>query len=491
MSGLAQTRTGAMRPGTADPGRMRLGDGANPFSDSSKSFHFYPSPSHRKGVHRITRGLRSGCGLILLIGEIGIGKTTLARHIQSTCRREYAFAELANPYLTPNEQLHFLCSRFRVGTDGLASTDDYVQALNRCFVRLVEQGRPPVVVLDESHLLDRAHFGLLLILSNLRHKGRPLVQILLVGQVELLKRLAEPGLEAMNQRIGVRCELAPLSREDTGRYIEFKLRKAGHEGRSPFTDRAVRRIWDISGGLPRLINHACSHALDHAGFSRKSRITPDCIERVYRDPLYSGLFRIRTRPDRTGRRRMFMLAAAGVVLLVGVAVFLVVHQGLLFQERTNAVARNAVRMVPAPVPVAEDAAARPSAEPGLGGQDSVTLSEPVEVVEPGLSSGSQSVRTDIGSRMDEPADFDGDSDGITGNGLFAEPAPDSPVAALSVDAVAWDENPDKRMAIINGTILHAGDSILGIRLQAIEPDGLVLEHGGILYERRMPANEGQ
>jgi hypothetical protein len=350
------------------------------------------------------------------------------------------------------------------------------------------------VVLDESHLLDRAHFGLLLILSNLRHKGRPLVQILLVGQVELLERLAEPGLEAMNQRIGVRCELSPLNREDTGRYIEFKLRKAGHEGRSPFTDRAVRRIWEISGGLPRLINHACSHALDHVGFSRRERITPDCIERVYRDPLYTGLFRIRTRPERPARRRILALGAAVVLLAAGAALFFLLRHGVFSpQVRTTATARNAVRMVPEPLSVAEvPESARTQTEDRSGVQDAAVLSEPVDIVEPGVSTGSQSMRTDIGSHIGERADFDGDPhEGPVDGEILAEPAPDSPVAALSVDAVAWDEDPDKRMAIINGTILHAGDSILGIRLQAIEPDGLVFELGGMLYERKMPGNDGQ
>ncbi len=469
--------------------KKRIGTGANPFSDSSKSFHFYPSQSHRRGVHRITRGLRSACGLILLIGEIGIGKTTLARHVQSSCRREFAFAELGNPYLTPNEQLHFLCSRFKVNATGLTTTDDYVQALRRCFVRLLEQGRPPVVVLDESHLLDRAHFGLLLILSNLRHEEKPLVQILLVGQMELLERLAEPGLEAMNQRIGVRCELAPLNREDTGRYIQFKLHKAGHLGRSPFTYKAVARIWEISGGLPRLINHACSHALDHAGFAGKTRITPDNIERVYRDPLYTGLFRIRTQPERRTRRAVPAIAAT-VLCLVLAGFFFWFRFGAGVGEKSpdNQMAHNMVRMAPEPAPDMSQLLV----EPRFSARDDADMGTPVVVEEAGSGMSSQTGQTDIGSVKFGPAVLnEGSRNNEERVGTYPVPEPGSPVNALSVDAVAWDKNPDKRMAIINGTILHAGDAIMGIRLHAITPNGLVLEYDGKLYERDAPGADGQ
>ncbi len=216
--------------------------GRNPFGDSSQQFDFFPTSMHHQVVMRIARGLGSRCGLILLTGEIGIGKTTLSRHIQQQFADTFTFAELGNPYLSPAEQLFHFCQMFEVPLPPGAGAKEQMDALTRHLPTLHASARSPVIIIDESHLLTRAHFGQILVLSNLRFETAPLVQILLVGQLELMDRLRESGLEALNQRIGVRCELKPLDLQESRDYIRFKLESGGAAKADLFESRAVERI---------------------------------------------------------------------------------------------------------------------------------------------------------------------------------------------------------------------------------------------------------
>lgn len=289
----------------------------NPFGDFAPSLNFYPSTSHRKVVHRITRSLESSCGMVLLTGEIGIGKTSVGLFVQEEFSDRFAFVLLGNPFLTPAERIETVLDRLGA-PDDVPRTMDGFAAWGSTLLR---EGRPPVLIVDECHLLQRESFSQFQVLSNLREGGVPLVQMLLVGQVEIADRLREPGMEAFNQRIGVRCELEPMSLHDTRRYVEFKLEKADYPSPEVFEKRAVERIWRISGGLPRLINHACAYALDQVTFCGLKRVTPGIVDEVVRDSMYKDLYEVRTKGGAVPWARAAAVAgllACGAGLLGGV-----------------------------------------------------------------------------------------------------------------------------------------------------------------------------
>lgn len=290
----------------------------NPFGDFAPSVDFYPSASHRKVVHRITRSLESRCGMLLLTGEIGIGKTSVSLYVQEHFSEGFSFVPLPNPFLTPAERVRAVLDQLDAGGETERTMDGLVARASM----LYRQGRPAVLVLDECHLLQRESFSQLQVLSNLREGGSPLVQMLLVGQVEIADRLREPGMEAFNQRIGVRCELEPLNLHDTRRYVEFKLERGGYPAPEIFEPSAVERIWRISGGLPRLVNHACSYALDQVAFCGLTRVTPRIVDDVVRDSMYKDLYGVRTKGGGSLASRAVLAAAlaacgAGALGVVG------------------------------------------------------------------------------------------------------------------------------------------------------------------------------
>ena len=324
------------------------GSPPNPFGDFAPSLNFYPSTSHRKVVHRITRSLESSCGMVLVTGEIGIGKTSVGLYVREEFADRFAFVLLGNPFLSPAERVGAVLEQLGAPMDVPRTMD----GLEAWASEMFRAGRPPVLIVDECHLLQREGFTQLQVLSNLREGGSPLVQMLLVGQVEIAERLREPGMEAFNQRIGVRCEVEPMSLHDTRRYVEFKLEMARHPAPEVFEPRAVERIWRISGGLPRLINHACSYALDQVTFCGLTRVTPGIVDEVVKDSMYRDLYAVRTKGGAGPWARVAM--GAGLVALGALAV---VGSGRLFDwwgagaapEAARQVAATSVKQDPAPV----------------------------------------------------------------------------------------------------------------------------------------------
>jgi len=504
----------------------------NPFGDSSKNFVFFPSLSHKKGVHRIVRGLESNCGLILLTGEIGIGKTSLARYIQTTLADRFVFVELGNPYQTPLEQMVYCCEQFGLEVDGLSTIHDCVGRLEEHFRSLLEQERRPVIVFDESHLLTKRHMSLIHILSNLRANDDPLVQILIVGQLEILDLLAAEGMEALNQRIGVRCELSPLTLEDTDKYIHFKLERGGKLGPATFSRDAVKAIWKECGGLPRLINHVCAHALDGLMFRETNIVSPSVVEEVFQDSVYSGLFQARSRPQPSASAKKQWLAPAVVafVVMLGIGAWLMWgqegverplmptdHEVVVEPQRDSPeVSTESVKPVE---PVAENPPTVPDGaaakDVGVQGQTKIAdippealrvtppVPEPaiesetpaedapevVIVVEEGDGESGrpeETIRLDIGedslkSPLDESAPVEPDDAVSLDQPLDGDIHP--VIGNFVIGAIAWNEESAASIAVVNSQLIHEGEVVDGAQVMNIGQDYVLFFYEGQVFKR--------
>jgi len=280
------------------------------------------SKSHHEILSTLLYGITSQKGLIALIGDVGTGKTTLCRALLRELPGEVQSALVLNPHLSDVELVGTILDDLGLERRG-ATKGELMTTLNQHLLAAGAEGKTVVVVLDEAQQMTDETLEQLRILSTLETATRKLLQIVLAGQPELEEKLQRRELRQLDQRIGIRCYLEPLSRKDTYRYIEHRLRVAGLPGSVPFTRAAMARIFQYSGGVPRVINLVCDRAL-MAGFGARAReITPAMVRTAARnlEGRSGGRRRRAGAPERRTLRRLATAAGlTGLVVLGGAAV---------------------------------------------------------------------------------------------------------------------------------------------------------------------------
>lgn len=233
-------------------------------------FLFY-SAQHREAYNHVLYGIRERKGFVQLTGEVGAGKTTLCRAIMEQLDEHYATALILNPLLSPDNLLRAIAMEFGLDVRGLDTTE-VLSALNLMLLRLAEDGRDAVLVIDEAQDLTDELLEQIRLLSNLELDNRKLLQIVLIGQPELRDRLNNPALRQLRQRITVRYHLRALSCDDVRHYVRHRLRVSGANGSPRFTQPALWRVHSYSQGIPRLVNAVCDKALLAGFVNRRERL---------------------------------------------------------------------------------------------------------------------------------------------------------------------------------------------------------------------------
>ena len=234
-------------------------------------FLFY-SPKHREAFNHLLYGIRERKGFVQLTGEVGAGKTTLCRAmLEQLDAKHYATALILNPVLSAEELMKAVAVEFGLPVNGLDKLDT-LAVINQFLLRLVEQGKDAVLIIDEAQDLTDELLEQVRLLSNLETDNRKLLQIVLLGQPELRDRLNNPKLRQLRQRITVRYHLPPLNRQEVNEYIQHRLQVAGAKGAPHFTAPALWRVYKYSQGIPRLLNAVCDKALLAGFVNQQQRI---------------------------------------------------------------------------------------------------------------------------------------------------------------------------------------------------------------------------
>jgi general secretion pathway protein A len=240
-----------------------------PFNLTPDPKYLYLSPRHTEAVAHLEFGRRERGGFILITGEVGTGKTTLARYFLGRLPPNTATAVVLYPALSAVELLRSILDDFHVPVVG-SSLKDHVDALHRFLVQARSEGRDVVLLIDEAQDLAADVLEQVRLLSNLETDTEKLIQIVLMGQSELRQLLERTELRQLAQRVTARYHLEPLSRAEISDYIRHRLAVAGGEGKVAFTANALDAVQQLTGGIPRLVNSICDRAL-LAGFIKGLR----------------------------------------------------------------------------------------------------------------------------------------------------------------------------------------------------------------------------
>jgi general secretion pathway protein A len=259
---------------------------ANPFELTPNPRYLLLTPTHREALSALEFGISTGKGVTLLIGEAGTGKTTLLRRalaiklVNGTAKGADCIY-INNPTLTAADLMERLALDFRISDTG--SKTSFLRRLEEELAGRRAAGRKTALVVDEAQSLPDPLLEELRLLTNIESDEAKLLPLVLAGQPELAERLNDHRFRQFKQRIVLRCELKPLSLQETATYIFGRVKLAGGNGATLFTRDAVMAIWVASGGIPRTISVLCDNALV-AGFALQRRpVGLEIIDEVCRD----------------------------------------------------------------------------------------------------------------------------------------------------------------------------------------------------------------
>ncbi len=278
-----------------------------PFEMTPDPSFLYLGEAHREGLATLVYAVNSGKGFVMLTGEVGTGKTTLLHALLAQLDAKTNSAFIFNPRLDPLGFFRVLFEELGVGP-ACDSKAEYLLALNHYLIGKLAADERVLLIIDEAQNLSTEMLEEIRLLSNLETPTSKLIQIMLVGQPELQALIDKPELRQLRQRIALRHHLRPFDEYELTEYVEGRLEKAGYTGRGVFNKKALRELFRVTEGTPRLINVVCDGAMLLGYARQQSVVGADAIREVARD---LGLVpkdeleedEIHREPSRTPKRR--------------------------------------------------------------------------------------------------------------------------------------------------------------------------------------------
>ena len=260
-----------------------------PFSLIPDPSFLYLSKKHKKALTTLQYGLTSHAGFTVITGEIGSGKTTLVRSLLDKIQRNCEVGLITNTHSAFGDLLTWVLAAFKIESSASNKPERY-QAFVDFITDMSEIQKRVVLIVDEAQNMDIQTLEELRLLSNINVNQEIMLQLILVGQPELVDKLNQPELVQFSQRISIEYHLHPLSYAETEEYIHYRLKVAGCNEKI-FQPSACAALYYYSGGIPRLINNLGDLALVFAFAADKTTINWKVIVDVISERTTGGIKR--------------------------------------------------------------------------------------------------------------------------------------------------------------------------------------------------------
>ncbi len=255
-----------------------------PFRLTADLKYLYESQSHSKAVTLLRDAIAAREGFAVVTGDVGTGKTILCRALADGGDRTTFTALLSNPFISEDDLLTSVLRDFGVlsagdelGDSSRLDRRQMLSALHDFLGSLVVLGATAVLIADEAQALPIATLEQIRLLCNLVPEKETVLQVVLVGQLDLVSVLRTPELRLLDQRFSIRYQLTPLTEDETSAYVTHRLAVAGSSGELMLTPSALQAVHLYSGGIPRLINLLTHRALLSGYAAQEHRIDADLV----------------------------------------------------------------------------------------------------------------------------------------------------------------------------------------------------------------------
>ncbi len=251
-----------------------------PFVMTPDTRYFFPSAKHVDALNHMVYAIEERRGFVVITGEIGSGKTTLSRVLFQRLDPRTKTAIVRNTHLTAKDLVAAALDELEIPTRPGNTKTQLIGKLNEYLIDQLRNDNNVVLLIDEAQNLRPAVLEEVRMLSNLETETDKLIQIVLMGQPELKAKLWLKDLTQLRQRVTLHYHLGPLDAAETAGYVNHRLRVAGANGTPIFNAAALRKIFDYTDGVPRLINGLCDRALLTGYIGETRTLGPHVIEEV-------------------------------------------------------------------------------------------------------------------------------------------------------------------------------------------------------------------
>jgi type II secretory pathway predicted ATPase ExeA len=254
-----------------------------PFASVPQADQYFPAATIENARTTLARCIQRGEGAGLVVGPSGTGKTLLCVLLAEQFRRSFRVATLSCGRLSTRRAL-FQAILYELGRPYRYMDEGELRlAVVEHLMDGEETSHGLLLLVDEAHTLPLRLLEEIRLLSNLARSGQPVVRLVLAGGAVLEERFASPKLDSFSQRLSARCYLETLSRTETQQYIQWQIDSAGGPGSDMFPGTACESVFQATGGVPRLVNQVCDHALLLAYVAGRRTIDPADIEEAWSD----------------------------------------------------------------------------------------------------------------------------------------------------------------------------------------------------------------